>query len=63
MGPSVRLLLMSGVTVPSTGEFGVLLLDGIIQANPYTLVHCLLPSHSISFTTQVVSVCKKDREN
>lgn len=68
VGSSVRLLFMSGVAVPSIGECGVLQLDGVRQANPYTWIHCLLPPHSISFTIQFVCrcvcerACVKDRE-
>lgn len=56
---SLRLLFMYGVTVPSTGERGVLLLDGIRQAIPYTWIHRLLPSHFISLAIQGVCERKK----
>lgn len=45
---------MYGVTVPSIGKRGVLLLDGIRQATPYTWIHRLLPLHFISLTIQGV---------
>lgn len=59
MGPSVRLLFMCGVTVPSTGESGVLLLDGWQTPIPgYTVYYLHTPSH----TPSKVCVCEKERK-